>query len=168
MLGICIYYIIHFVVRQYVLCFYSAIIECGIVKSKKKLSKFAKKESDAMKFGETLKELLCFHDLTQKELAGSLDLSPSALGNYIRGEREPDYGTLVRIAEYFQVTTDFLLGYSCESGFSHDEKLLLHIFRSLTKDQQEFYLEQGHIFIRQNKKRGLIQPHSSKEKINAS
>ena len=32
-------------------------------------------------------------------------------------------------------------------------KTLLHIFRSLTNDQQEFYLEQGQIFLRQNRKK---------------
>lgn len=108
-----------------------------------------------MKFGKTLKELLNLHNLTQKQLAAALDLSPSALGNYIQGSREPDYETLIRIADYFHVSTDFLLGHSGEISVSQKEKLLLHIFRSLTTDQQEFYLEQGQIFIRQNKKYGF-------------
>lgn len=92
--------------------------------------------------------------MTQKQLAKNLDLSPSALGNYIQGKREPDYETLIRIADYFQVTTDFLLGHRQTSNTTHREEFLLHIFRSLSKDQQEFYLEQGQIFIRQNRKKG--------------
>lgn len=111
-----------------------------------------------MKFGKLLKELLSIHNLTQKQLAAALDLSPSALGNYIQGSREPDFETLIRIADYFQVTTDFLLGHSIEPPVSQEEKLLLHIFRRLTNDQQEFYLEQGQIFIRQNKKNSGCQP----------
>lgn len=106
-----------------------------------------------MKFGEILKELLEQHNLSQKRLAESLDMSPSALSNYIQGTREPDYNTLIRIADYFDVTTDFLLNHPHELTLSHNEELLLHIFRSLTKDQKEFYLEQGKIFIRQNKKK---------------
>ena len=106
-----------------------------------------------MKFGEILKELLEQHNLSQKRLAESLDMSPSALSNYIQGTREPDYITLIRIADYFDVTTDFLLNHPHELTLSHNEELLLHIFRSLTKDQKEFYLEQGKIFIRQNKKK---------------
>lgn len=106
-----------------------------------------------MKFGEILKELLEQHNLSQRQLAESLDMSPSALSNYIQGIREPDYNTLIRIANYFDVTTDFLLNHPHELKLSHNEELLVHIFRSLTDDQKEFYLEQGKIFIRQNKKK---------------
>lgn len=106
-----------------------------------------------MKFGEILKELLEQHNLSQKQLAESLNMSPSALSNYIQGIREPDYNTLILIANYFDVTTDFLLNHPHELNFSHSEELLIHIFRSLTDDQKEFYLEQGKIFIRQNRKK---------------
>lgn len=106
-----------------------------------------------MKLGETIKELLYLHDMTQKQLALSLNLSPSALGNYIQGSREPDYETLIRIADHFHVTTDYLLGLPCEAASSQREELLLHIFRSLTKEQQELYLKQGQLFISQNKKK---------------
>lgn len=106
-----------------------------------------------MKLGTTLKELLSIHEMTQKQLAEVLDLSPSALGNYIQGTREPDYDTLIRIADYFHVTTDFLLRNDHNTKLSQDEEMLLHIFRSLTGEQQDFYLEQGQIFIRQNKKK---------------
>ena len=98
-----------------------------------------------MKFGEILKELLEQHNLSQRQLAESLDMSPSALSNYIQGIREPDYNTLIRIANYFDVTTDFLLNHPHELKLSHNEELLVHIFRSLTDDQKEFYLEQGNL-----------------------
>lgn len=115
-----------------------------------------------MKFGYVLKELLSMHDLTQKQLAAALNLSPSALGNYIQDSREPDYETLIQIADYFQVTTDFLLNHPGELPISQKEKKLLYTFRCLTEDQQEFYIEQGQIFIRQNKKKGLsLSPASS-------
>lgn len=111
-----------------------------------------------IKTGDMIKELLDLHGMTQKQLAEILDLSPSALGNYIQGTREPDFSTLVRIADYFHVTVDYLLNHSVNGKgdrkeTSHREELLLHIFRSLTDEQQEFYLEQGQIFLRQNRKR---------------
>ena len=96
-----------------------------------------------MKFGEIIKELLEQNNITQKHLAKSLDISASALGNYIQCRREPDYNTLIRIADYFHVSP--LL--------SHDEELLIQLFRSLSEEQKEFYLEQGKIFIRQNRKK---------------
>ena len=111
-----------------------------------------------MRLGDVIRELLDLHGITQRQLAQSLDLSPSALGNYIQGTREPDYGTLIRIADYFRVTTDYLLCHSVKDGATdsealHREELLLCIFRSLTEDQQNFYLEQGQIFLRQNRKK---------------
>lgn len=111
-----------------------------------------------MKLGDIIKELLDLHSMTQKQLAEELALTPSALGNYIQGTREPDYGTLIRIADFFRVTTDYLLDHSVQTNTSHKaashrEERLLQIFRSLTGDQQDFYLEQGQIFLRQNRKK---------------
>lgn len=106
-----------------------------------------------MKLGEIIKELLEQHTISQKQLAESLDISPSALGNYIQCRREPDYHTLVRIADFFHVTTDYLLNHSTAPALSHEEEHLIHIFRSLSEEQKEFYLEQGKIFIRQNSKK---------------
>ena len=111
-----------------------------------------------MRLGDILKELLDLHGMTQRQLAEALALSSSALGNYVQGPREPDYNTLIRIADFFQVTTDYLLDHPAKTKAplaeaSHREELLLHIFRSLTEEQQEFYLEQGHIFLRQNRKK---------------
>lgn len=106
-----------------------------------------------MKFGDILRELLEQHNLTQKHLADILGITPAALGNYVHNTREPDFQTLLQIAGYFHVTTDYLLNHTMESGLSHNEELLLYIFRSLNAEQQEFYLEQGKIFIKQNNKK---------------
>ncbi len=117
-----------------------------------------------MKLGEILKELLEQHNMTQKQLAKELNITPSALGNYIQNIREPDYSTLIRIADYFEVTTDFLLNRSGNTELTHNEELLLHIFRSLSNEQKEFYLEQGKIFINQNNKK--TSSSLNKENIN--
>ncbi len=106
-----------------------------------------------MTLGEIVKELLEQHDMTQKQLAEALMLSPSALGNYIQNIREPDYATLIRIADYFHVTTDFLLDHRDETCSSHNENALLNVFRSMTEEQQELYLEQGKVFLKHNQKR---------------
>lgn len=107
-----------------------------------------------MNLGANLRDILEQHNLTQKELAAKLAITPSALGNYIQGTREPDYSTLIKIADYFHVTTDFLLGHKVDAdALTHNEELLLHLFRTLNREQQEFYLEQGKIFIRQNNKK---------------
>lgn len=109
-----------------------------------------------MKLGENIKELLEQYGMTQKQLAEELALSPSAMGNYIQNIREPDYATLVCIADYFHVTTDFLLNHATKNGHTHNEEILLNIFRSLPEEQQELYLEQGKVFIKQNQKKELL------------
>lgn len=106
-----------------------------------------------MKLGDIIKEFLEQNDMTQKDLAQALDITPAALGNYVRNIREPDYNTLLKIADFFHVSTDTLLGHELNSKLARDEEILLAIYRSLTSEQKEFYLEQGKIFIKQNNKR---------------
>jgi len=106
-----------------------------------------------MKLGETLKILLEQHNISQKKLAADLFLTPSTLGNYVQSTREPDYNTLIKIADYFHVTTDFLLGHTIDNDLTQEEILLITTFRALTEEQKEFYLEQGKIFINQNNKK---------------
>ena len=43
-------------------------------------------------------------------MASVLNVSQSAVGNWEAGAREPDYTILSRIADYFNVTVDYLLG----------------------------------------------------------
>ena len=48
-------------------------------------------------------------DMSQEQLAKVLGISPSAVGMYEQGRREPSAATLVAIATLFGVSTDYLL-----------------------------------------------------------
>jgi transcriptional regulator with XRE-family HTH domain len=48
--------------------------------------------------------------ITQEELAKKIDVSRSALSQYELGLRQPDYDIIKRIADFFGVSTDYLLG----------------------------------------------------------
>ncbi len=50
--------------------------------------------------------------LTQEQLAETLGITRGSLSMYEIGKREPDLHTVVRIAEYFNVSTDYILGVS--------------------------------------------------------
>lgn len=63
-----------------------------------------------MNFGERLKYLREKEKMYQSELADKLNLAPSTISMYERGDRDPDTSTLAKIAEIFNVTTDYLLG----------------------------------------------------------
>lgn len=57
-----------------------------------------------------LRELRTQKGLTQAELSKALQVSASSIGMYEQGRREPDNETLGRIANFFHVSTDYLLG----------------------------------------------------------
>lgn len=56
-----------------------------------------------------LKDLKDSAGKTQADMAVTLGLSPQNLSYYFNG-REPNFELLVRIADYFDVSTDYLLG----------------------------------------------------------
>lgn len=57
-----------------------------------------------------IKELRNERGITQAELAKILQISDRAVGYYENGDREPDYTMLLKIAEFFDVSIDYLLG----------------------------------------------------------
>ena len=59
---------------------------------------------------DRIKRLRIAKEMTQEELAKVLDVSPSTVGMYEQGRRKPDNDTLIKIANIFEVTTDYLLG----------------------------------------------------------
>lgn len=105
-----------------------------------------------MSFGENLKSLIEEREITQKELARQLNIAPSTVGSYVQNTREPDFSTLKRIAQYFDVSIDYLLDYPSHTPTEHLESELLRIFRSLTHVQKEICIEQCKAFIRINHK----------------
>lgn len=65
-----------------------------------------------MEFGERLQELRKQKKITRDELAKALKLSYSAIAKYETNVRKPDQDTLKKIADFFDVTVDYLLGRS--------------------------------------------------------
>lgn len=59
---------------------------------------------------ERLNDLRVENGYMQADLAEALNVSPSAYGYYERGIYEPSLDTLKRIAEFYGVTTDYLVG----------------------------------------------------------
>ena len=62
------------------------------------------------KFGKRLKTLRTDKNLKQSELADILELSTSTIGMYEQCRRYADLDTLKKIAEYFDVSVDYLIG----------------------------------------------------------
>lgn len=63
-----------------------------------------------IKCGDRIANLREKRGLTQEELSSKLGISRAALSHYETNRREPDYETLRNIANYFDITLDYLLG----------------------------------------------------------
>lgn len=58
--------------------------------------------------GERIRVLRKGKNMTLRELASELGIPFTTLGNYERGDRSPDFGTVLEIAKYFGVSMDYL------------------------------------------------------------
>ena len=61
-------------------------------------------------FKNIFKQLRISSGLTQVEFSKRIGISRSTIGMYETGAREPDFETLEKIADFFNVDTDYLLG----------------------------------------------------------
>ena len=61
-----------------------------------------------MKF--KLKELRKERKISQLKLALDLNMNQNSISRYETGEREADYETLIKFADYFGVSLDYLFG----------------------------------------------------------
>lgn len=59
---------------------------------------------------ERLRDLREDHDLTQKEIAAVLGIDQRVYSTYETGKREIPVHHLIKLADYYHVTTDYLLG----------------------------------------------------------
>ena len=67
-------------------------------------------------FSERLKDLRKIKNLSQKQVAEILRTTNSSICDWECGRSQPDFETLVCIAEFFEVSADYLLGLEDESG----------------------------------------------------
>lgn len=61
-------------------------------------------------FSSKLNSLRKEKRLTQNELATVLSVDRRSISNWEKAVREPDYDMLLKIAKYFEVSVDYLLG----------------------------------------------------------
>ena len=63
-----------------------------------------------MILGKRLKELRMLKRLNQSDVAKVLRIERSTYGKYETGDSSPDYDKLIKLAEFFEVSVDYLLG----------------------------------------------------------
>lgn len=75
-------------------------------------------------FGRKLKELRLEKSINQSELGEIIGISPSTVGMYERDQRFPDKEILGKIADYFEVSVDYLLGRTDERTINKEKTKL--------------------------------------------
>lgn len=73
-----------------------------------------------VKFGERVKQLRLSAGMTQEQLAERIWVSKAAISNYELSERNPSPETIIKIAGFFGVSTDYLLGIEDKRNYTID------------------------------------------------
>lgn len=63
-----------------------------------------------MKMGERLKQLRLARGLSQEEVARQIGITRSAYSHYEINNRQPVYETLMKLAAFFDVSLDYIIG----------------------------------------------------------
>ena len=95
-----------------------------------------------------LKNLKLLRDergISQKQLADAIGVSQQSVNKYENHNTEPDIHTLIRIAEYFNTSVDYIVGYSSlrrkleilhAYELNSEESQLIDKYRSLSPKQR--------------------------------
>lgn len=103
-----------------------------------------------------LKQLRKESSISQQKLAAQLNISQQSINKYENHDVEPDLALLMKMADYFHTTVDYLIGYSdiparplpAAEALSREESALISDYRSLSDDERRSIL----LIIRNYKK----------------
>ena len=109
-----------------------------------------------MGFGARAKMLVTDRDVKQKTLAAAVGISEGKMSNYLNEKNEMPTRVAVGIAEFFHVSTDYLLGLTDDPqppmSLSPEERALVAGYRALSRDQRELVLHGVSLMGEQNRR----------------
>lgn len=120
-------------------------------------------------FGKRIQTLRTEKRLSQKDLSNLMHISQSSIAGYELENNAPDYDKLLWLCNYFNVSADYLLGFSdirlpyaqtFNSALTEDEKVSLKYYRRLSSESRdiikgkmvELYREENAKGKKQNRK----------------
>ena len=92
-----------------------------------------------MVFGQMLKKLRIEDELSQKALADKIGITQQSISAYENGTSDPRIEWLINFARFFNVTIDYLVGYSqvpSSHCFTEDQIELFKTYDSLPSDKK--------------------------------
>lgn len=96
-----------------------------------------------MQMIKNLKKLRNFHGISQQQLANVVGVSQQSINKYENQNVEPDISTLIKIADYFSTTVDYLVGRTESTDgaesivLAHDEHLVISGYRFLNDEEKQ-------------------------------
>lgn len=103
--------------------------------------------------GIRIKDLRKERNITQSDLAKILNVTQDSISLWEKNKRVPDTQYIIQLADYFEVSTDYLLGRSDDFGnvtvttasssavLTPDEQELLELYKKLPKTRQKTVLD---------------------------
>ena len=82
---------------------------------------------------QRLKELRKEKKLLQKDVASAVNHSITCISDWERGKREPSIDDLIRLADFFGVSIDYLVGREEEDG------VVIVFGKEMTKDEKALF-----------------------------
>ena len=123
-----------------------------------------------MNISKVLKDLRTQKGLTRQQLSDTLDLKERTYLKYETGEARPPYETLIKLADYFNVTTDYLLGRNApppvtleklladKKDMSEMEKRFILVYVQLDKKHREAFVKALEEAAHEGNKKEEIEP----------
>lgn len=94
-------------------------------------------------FNIRLKELRNQQNMTQDELGKVLNVSGKTIGTWERDSRQPNIETINALANYFNVSTDYLLGRKEDSKTKNDDKQVDLTGIGQKEDEEKIFSYEG-------------------------
>ncbi|HBQ26883.1 MAG TPA: hypothetical protein DD791_10860 [Syntrophomonas sp.] len=97
-----------------------------------------------------IRDLMKKHNVNATTLTAETGLAKSAISDWKAGRSKPSTDAVLKITEFFGVSTDYiLLGKECDNNLSELELELLELFRQLSTDRQkERFLGKAELLIK--------------------
>lgn len=93
-----------------------------------------------MTMGDRLKELRRERSLSQEIVAQSIGITRSAYSHYEINNRQPVYETLIKLASFFEVTTDFIIDgdtRGTEPQVAADAAEIIRLLNNMDEDKRK-------------------------------
>lgn len=89
-----------------------------------------------MEFTDVIIELMKQHGLTQKELSKKINVTEASMSRYVKGDRIPRIDVLVKLADVFNISIEYLQGLKEVNEFDEIKQIVARNSKNMTNEQK--------------------------------